>query len=173
MAEDRSQPSQTAEETEERTVSSERFDDVVDSVDGLKQSVDELDSGSSILFDEREPRPSGLQLERNPSGKIGGGLDLPDPSTSPPLGIEPKPSNRELKRRLNSQGRRLKKVEDRLDDIVETLDELVDVLATDEQRPVGEVLQDVLDDEITQRQAAVELGWSASKVSQVVNQIHE
>ena len=168
MAGDRSQPSQTAEQTEERTVSSDRFDDVVESVDGLKQSVDELDTGSSILFDE-SPSPI-EQTRRRGNDLIGGssrgGLGLPDTSTDPPLGFDPSPSNRQLEKRLNRHGRRLKKVEERLDG-------LVDVLASDEQRPVGEVLQDVLDDEITQRQAAAELGWSCSKVSQVVNQIHE
>lgn len=175
MAGDRSQPSQTAEQTEERTVSSDRFDDVVQSVDGLKQSVDELDTGSSILFDE-SPSPI-EQTRRRGNDLIGGsspgGLNFPDTSTDPPLGFDPSPSNRQLEKRLNRHGRRLKKVEERLDDVVDALDGLVDVLAADEQRPVGEVLQDVLDDEITQRQAAAELGWSQSKVSQVVNQIHE
>ena len=168
MAGDRSQPSQTAEQTEERTVSSDRFDDVVESVDGLKQSVDELDTGSSILFDE-SPSPI-EQTRRRGNDLIGGssrgGLGLPDTSTDPPLGFDPSPSNRQLEKRLNRHGRRLKKVEERLDG-------LVDVLASDEQRPVGEVLQDVLDDEITQRQAAAELGWSQAKVSQVVTKIHE
>ena len=168
MAGDRSQPSQTAEQTEERTVSSDRFDDVVESVDGLKQSVDELDTGSSILFDE-SPSPI-EQTRRRGNDLIGGssrgGLGLPDTSTDPPLGFDPSPSNRQLEKRLNRHGRRLKKVEERLDG-------LVDVLASDEQRPVGEVLQDVLDDEITRRQAAAELGWSQAKVSQVVTKIHE
>lgn len=172
MAGDRSQPSQTAEQTKERTVSSDRFDDVVQSVDCLKQSVDELDTGSSILFDESpSPIQRGGGIGDVPN--IGRSPGLPDPSTDPPLGIDPKPSNRELKRKLNAQGRRLREVEERLDDVVDALDGLVDVLAADEQRPVGEVLQDVLDDEITQRQAAAELGWSQSKVSQVVNHIHE
>lgn len=43
------------------------------------------------------------------------------------------------------------------------------VLTSDDPRFVS----GQLDDEITQRQAAAELGWSQSKVSQVVNQIHE
>jgi len=120
MAGDRSQPSQTAEQTEERTVSSDRFDDVVQSVDGLKQSVDELDTGSSILFDE-SPIQRGGGIGDVPN--IGRSPGLPDPSTSPPLGIDPKPSNRELKRKLNAQGRRLREVEERLDDVVDALRE--------------------------------------------------
>lgn len=171
MAEDRPTTSQAAEQTEDRTVSSDRFDDVVQSVEGLKQSVDELDSGSSVLFDERRPAANGGGLSDVPG--LGTSPGLPDPSTDPPLGIDPTPSNRDLKRRINAHGRRLKEVEERLDDVVDALDGLVDVLAADEQRPVGDVLQDVLDDEITQRQAAAELGWSRAKVSQVVAQIHE
>lgn len=171
MAEERSQQSRTAEQTEERTVSSDRFDDVVQSVEGLKQSVDDLGSDSSILFDGRRPIGGGDRIGYVPG--IGNSPGLPDPSTDPPLGIDPTPSNGDLKRRINAQGRRLKKVEERLDEVVDALDGLVDVITPEEQRPVGEVLQDVIDDEITQHQAAAELGWSRSKVHKIVNQIRD
>jgi hypothetical protein len=124
MAEDRSETSRTAEQTEERTVSSDRFDDVVESLDGLKQSVDELGGGSPILFDESPSpieRPAGRKDDLI-GGTRGGGLGVNFPGTSTdPLGIDPSPSNRELK--------------ERLDDVVEALNGLVDVLVTDEQRP--------------------------------------
>lgn len=193
MAGDRSQPSQTAEQTEERTVSSgnlltsddPRFvsgstvDEVVDTAEQLRQAVDDLPSGSSILFDEAgssiSSRRGAAALGEDyanrrtvPTNRTGGnpfddsGLGT---SIGDPLDFTRSPSNRDLEKKLNAYGRRLKRVEEKLDDVLDALDV--------EQRPVGEVLQDVLDDELSQREAADELGWSAAKVSQVVNQIHE
>jgi hypothetical protein len=90
--------------------------------------------------------------------------DIGSPSTTDPLGLSTTVSNSELKRLINKHNRRLARLEKKVDQL------LVEIGA--EPRPVGEVLQDVLDDELTQREAADELGWSQARVSQVVNEIH-
>lgn len=59
----------------------------------------------------------------------------------------------------------MSRVEDKIDTVLEALD--VDT------RPACDVLQDVLDDEITQREAAEELGWSASRVQKAIHVIQE
>jgi 2-hydroxychromene-2-carboxylate isomerase len=83
-------------------------------------------------------------------------LDIGSPSTMV--------SNSELKRLIDKHNRRLARLEEKVDQL------LVETGA--EPRPVGEVLQDVLDDELTQCEATEELGWCQARVSQVVNEIH-
>jgi len=183
MTEERSQTSATAEQTS----SANEFDDVAQSVDELTQTIEDVTEGGTILLDEAGTSTSGrrsiaaagedhaLRRDLLPSGgttPFDTDLGL-DTSVDDPLNLSRSVSNEQLERRLNAHGRRLKDVEERLDDVAAALDGLVDVLAGEEQRPVGDVLQDVLDDEMTQREAAAELGWSRAKVSRVINQIHE
>lgn len=219
MAGEQPEQSGTSEPTEEQTVSSGgatdglSFDERVEEVRELRETVTEAEPGSSILFDERDESPTNWRRRvgesigatalfdgniksvnplremdkkerrrRAASGKdfamrhgtvptnrtggsgLGDDLDRGGQLVDDQLNFTRSVSNRELEKKLHVYGRRLARVEEKLDEVLNAVDD-------EPGRPVGGVLQDLVDDNIGVRQAAFELGWSHQKVRNVIHEI--